>query len=189
MFAVIDIETTGGSYKYERIIEIAIVIHDGEKIVDSFESLINPEILIPLHITRLTGISNEMVKNAPKFFEVAKKIVEMTEDKIFVAHNVNFDYSFIKKEFSDLGFNYSRKKLCTVKYTRQVCKGLESYSLGKLCTHFNIDNKARHRAMGDAHATAQLLSLVLEKDKHNLFNKALRKIFICNVTGVVLHNT
>ncbi|MEQ8561760.1 MAG: 3'-5' exonuclease, partial [Cytophagales bacterium] len=124
MFAIIDIETTGGSYRYEKIIEIAIVIYDGDKILDTFQSLINPEMLIPMHITRLTGISNDMVKNAPKFFEIAKEIVQITEDKIFVAHNVNFDFGFIKKAFSDLGFNYTRKKLCTVKYARQVYPGL-----------------------------------------------------------------
>ncbi|MEQ8358106.1 MAG: exonuclease domain-containing protein [Cytophagales bacterium] len=174
MFAIIDIETTGGSYRYEKIIEIAIVIYDGDKILDTFQSLINPEMLIPMHITRLTGISNDMVKNAPKFFEIAKEIVQITEDKIFVAHNVNFDFGFIKKAFSDLGFNYTRKKLCTVKYARQVYPGLESYSLGKLAMHFNIENKARHRAMGDAMATTKLLEILIKKDNWNLFNKSIR---------------
>lgn len=174
MFAVIDIETTGGSYRYERIIEIAIVIFDGEKIIDTFQSLINPEMLIPMHITRLTGISNDMVKEAPKFYEVARKIVELTEDKVFVAHNVNFDFAFIKKEFSELGFNYNRKKLCTVKYTRQVYPGLDSYSLGKLAPYFEIENNARHRAMGDAQATTELLKILIKKDNWNLFNKSIR---------------
>ncbi len=174
MFAIIDIETTGGSYRYERIIEIAIVVFDGEKVIDTFQSLINPEMLIPIHITRLTGITNDMVKNAPKFYEVAKRIVELTEDKIFVAHNVNFDFGFIKKEFSELGFTYSRKKLCTVKYSRQVYPGLDSYSLGKLANHFKINNDARHRAMGDAKATTELLKILIKKDNWNLFNKAVR---------------
>ncbi len=184
MFAIIDIETTGGSYKYERIIEIAIVIFDGEKIVETFDTLINPEILIPLHITRLTGITNDMVRNAPKFYEIAKRIVQMTEDKIFVAHNVNFDFSFIRKEFSDLGFVFSRKKLCTVKYTRQIYPGLDSYSLGKLAVHFEIQNNARHRAMGDAMATTELLAILLKKDNHNLFKSSLRK----NDALVNMHN-
>lgn len=175
MFAIIDIETTGGSYKYERIIEIAIVIHDGQKVLKTFDSLVNPEMLIPNHITRLTGITNEMVENAPRFFEIAKTIVEMTEDKVFVAHNVNFDFGFVRKEFNDLAYNYSRKKLCTVKYTRQVFPGLPSYSLGKLCQHFAISNEARHRALGDAMATAELLKKVLEKDQWNLFKQSLRK--------------
>jgi DNA polymerase-3 subunit epsilon len=175
MFAIIDIETTGGSYKYERIIEIAIVIHDGQKVIETFDSLVNPEMLIPHHITRLTGISNEMVDNAPRFFEIAKTVVEMTEGKVFVAHNVNFDYGFIRKEFSDLGYNYSRRKLCTVKYTRQVFPGLPSYGLGKLSSHFGISNDARHRALGDAKATAELLSKIIEKDQWNLFKQSLRK--------------
>lgn len=175
MFAVVDIETTGGSYRYEEIIEIGIVLHDGEKITDKFSSLIKPGILIPHHITRLTGISNDMVKDAPKFFEVAKKIVEMTEDRVFVAHNVNFDYGFIRKAFSDLGFNFSRKKLCTVRYGKKLFPGMESYSLAKLTEHFDIDIGNHHRALSDAVATAKLLSKYLEEDSKNLFKKALRK--------------
>lgn len=155
-FAIIDIETTGSSNKFGKITEVAIVISDGVNVIDKFETLINPEKEIPYNITRLTGIDNSMVTDAPKFYEVAKKIIEMTEDKIFVAHNVNFDYGFIKKEFEDLGYNYQRKTMCSVKLARKVYPNLESYSLGKICKHFNIPINGRHRAMGDAYATAIL---------------------------------
>ncbi|HMG15175.1 MAG TPA: 3'-5' exonuclease, partial [Saprospiraceae bacterium] len=135
-YAVIDIETTGGRADRDRITEIAIVLTDGENILDSFESLVNPETVIPYEITRLTGIDNEMVSDAPKFYEIAKKVVEMTENTVFVAHNVRFDYGFIKEEYHRLGYSYSRKKLCTVVLSRKAFPGLRSYSLGNLITHF-----------------------------------------------------
>ena len=117
MYAIIDIETTGGQPAQDRITEIAIFIHDGQQIVDKYHTLINPQRPIPFFITQLTGITDDMVKEAPKFHEVAKEIVQFTEGKIFVAHNVRFDYSFVKKEFGDLGYNYQRKTLvyCALK--------------------------------------------------------------------------
>lgn len=163
MYAVIDLETTGGDFNRSRIIEIAILVHDGTRVVDEFQSLINPETVVPEFITRITGINTAMVRDAPKFYEVAKKVVEMTEDCIFVAHNVRFDYSFIKHEFKALGYNYQRKQLCTVRLSRKLIPGLPSYSLGKLCRSLNIELKDRHRAMGDAAATVKLLELLLEK--------------------------
>ncbi|MBN2261941.1 MAG: 3'-5' exonuclease [Prolixibacteraceae bacterium] len=163
MYAIVDIETTGGSHKTGKITEIAIYIHNGEKIIDSFVSLINPECFIPEYITRLTGIDNQMVAASPKFYELAKKIVEITENKIFVAHNVNFDYNFIQKEFKELGYEYSRQKLCTVKLSRKYLPGFRSYSLGKLCDELNIEIKGRHRAGGDAYATAKLFELIMQK--------------------------
>lgn len=162
MYAIVDIETTGGQPAQDKITEIAIFIHDGEKIVDQYSTLINPERPIPYFITNLTGINDEMVKHAPKFYEVAKEIVEFTEGKVFVAHNVRFDYSFLKKEFADLGFTYQRKTLCTVRLSRTLMPGLPSYSLGKLCQSINIPIKARHRAGGDAEATAILFDRLLK---------------------------
>lgn len=162
MYAIIDIETTGGQPAQDRITEIAIFIHDGKEIVDKFHTLINPQRPIPYFITQLTGITDDMVKDAPKFHEVAKDIVQFTEGKIFVAHNVRFDYSFVKKEFGDLGFNYQRKTLCTVRLSRSLMPGLPSYSLGKLCQSVNIDLKMRHRAIGDAEATAVLFDRLLK---------------------------
>jgi DNA polymerase-3 subunit epsilon len=164
MYAVIDIETTGGSPDHEKITEIAIYIYDGNKITGEFSSLINPEKNIPYHITALTGISNEMVANAPRFYEVAKEIVELTENKIFVAHNVSFDYNFIKSEFKRLGYEYKRDKLCTVKLSRKLIPGKRSYSLGRLCEELGILIEDRHRATGDAKATVKLLDLLLKSE-------------------------
>ena len=156
-FAIVDIETTGGSAKREKIIEIAIVIFDGKNIIDSFESLINPQRSIPPFITSITGITNEMIKDAPKFYEIAKNIVDITEDCIFVAHNSRFDYGFIRHEFQELGYTYSRKQLDTVKLFRRFFPGLKSYALGNLIQHFAIETNARHRAMADVVATLKLL--------------------------------
>lgn len=163
MYAIIDIETTGTTYKNGKITEIAIYVHDGFRIIDSFTTLINPECHISDFITRLTGISNEMVRTAPRFYEVAKKIVEMTHDCIFVAHNVNFDYRFIQEEFSQLGYDFQRKTLCTVRMGRKYLPGHRSYSLGKICDELGICINGRHRAAGDALATVKLFEIILEK--------------------------
>lgn len=161
-FAIIDIETTGGIAKRDKITEIAIIVYQDHKIIDQYESLINPERSIPYEITRITGITNEMVENAPKFYEIAKEILTKTEDCIFVAHNVFFDYNFIKEEFHQLGYTYSRKKLCTVQLSRRYFKGLRSYSLGSLINHFNIEVKNRHRAMDDTLATLDVFCRILK---------------------------
>ncbi|MCK7473966.1 MAG: exonuclease domain-containing protein [Rhodopseudomonas palustris] len=165
MYAIIDIETTGLSPVNEKITEIAIYLHDGEKITDSFTTLINPERRISAHITQLTGITNEMVENAPRFWEIAKDIVALTENRIFVAHNASFDYNFIRSEFKSLGYNFSLNRLCTVKLSRKIIPGYKSYSLGNLCNSLNIKVTDRHRAMGDAFATVKLFELLLSKDK------------------------
>jgi DNA polymerase III subunit epsilon len=164
MFAIIDIETCGGKFEYRkgRITEICVLIHDGLQVVDKFSTLINPECYISPFFTKITGITNEMVTDAPKFQEVAKKIWDMTENRIFVAHNVGFDYGFIKDEFSSLGAKYKRETLCTVRLSRKLIPGRVSYSLGNLCTFLNIENKARHRAEGDAIATAKLFDFLLQ---------------------------
>ncbi|UOG77081.1 GIY-YIG nuclease family protein [Hymenobacter tibetensis] len=167
MYAIIDLETTGGQPTQDRITEIAIFIHDGEKVVDQYETLLNPGRSIPYFITQLTGINDDMVRDAPKFHEVARKVVEMTEGCVFVAHNVRFDYSFLKKEFADLGYNYSRKTLCTVRLSRSLMPGQPSYSLGKLCQNIGIPLNGRHRAAGDAAATAILFDRLLKISQQN----------------------
>lgn len=168
MYAVVDIETSGGRAQVDKITEIAIYIHDGEKIVDEFSTLINPEVYIPPFITRLTGINNEMVASAPKFYEVAKKIVLMTEGHLFVAHNAPFDYRFIQEEFKRLGYNYQRQTMCTVRMSRKIIPGMGSYSLGNLCQNLGITINNRHRAAGDALATTKLLELLLLKTENKL---------------------
>ena len=166
MFAIIDIETTGGSARLERITEIAVFLHDGEKITGEFISLVNPERNIPYFITNLTGITNEMVENAPRFYEIARKVVELTEGKIFVAHNARFDYSFIRQEFKSLGYNFNRHILDTVAISRKLFPGHRSYSLGNICRDLNINIDGRHRARGDALATVRLFEMLLEKDRN-----------------------
>lgn len=164
-YAIIDVETTGGRATRDRITEIAIVLHDGHSIIDTFESLVNPETRIPYGITQLTGITQQMVDDAPKFYEIARKIVEMTEGAVFVAHNVRFDYSFVRAEFSRLGFTFTRKQLCTVRLSRKAFPGLRSYSLGKLIQHFNIQVNDRHRAMADTLATTILFEKIIQQEE------------------------
>ncbi|MDX1902726.1 MAG: exonuclease domain-containing protein [Thermonemataceae bacterium] len=175
MYTIIDIETTGSKPDYDKIIDIAIYLHNGKEIVDTFSSLVNPERYIPEFITRLTGISNEMVENAPKFYEIAKKIVEFTEGHIFVAHNVHFDYSFVKAEFKNLGFNFQRKTLCTLRLSRKLIPHLPSYSLGRLCESIGIDLKDRHRANGDAEATAKLFTKLVQINKEQIENDVIEE--------------
>jgi DNA polymerase-3 subunit epsilon len=160
-FAIIDLETTGGTAARERITEIAIVTHDGHQILETYSTLVNPERSIPYNIIQITGITDDMVKNAPKFYEIAKKVVEMTEGCVFVAHNVRFDYSFIQEEFRRLGYTYVRKQLCTVKMARQAMPGLRSYSLGNLIIHLKIQVENRHRALDDTLATVKLFEKII----------------------------
>lgn len=167
MYAIIDIETTGGSPMSSKITEIAVFLHNGITVTDEFTTLINPETIIPYYITSLTGITNAMVSDAPKFYEVARRIVELTQDRIFIAHNVNFDYSFIRQEFKALGYNFFREKLCTVQLSRKLIPGLPSYSLGKLCQGLGIVINGRHRAAGDALATVKLFEYLLTIDQRS----------------------
>lgn len=159
-YAIIDVETNGGV----KITEICIFIFDGVKVVDEFTTLVNPESNIPPRITSLTGIDNFMVRESPKFHEIAKKVYEITQDCIFVAHNVNFDYGIIGKEFSELGLAYKRKKLCTIRLSRKLLPNKASYSLGKLCVSEGITVQNRHRAKGDVEATVQLFEKLLALD-------------------------
>jgi len=163
-YAVVDIETTGGYASASRITEIAIIIHDGTNIIDRWETLVNPQKEIPPAIFALTGINNEMVRDAPIFDFISEKVLEMLTDRIFVAHNVNFDYSFVHHELEQSGFKWTARKLCTVRAARKIKPGLGSYSLGTLCRSLDIPLINAHRAGGDADATAILLSRLLEWD-------------------------
>src|SRR5512140_2099917 len=164
MYAIIDIETTGGRSRIEKITEIAIFLHDGSQITGEYSTLINPERNIPYFITNLTGITNEMVEDAPRFYEIAKKIIELTEGRTFVAHNARFDYSFIRQEYKSLGFNFKRSILDTVALSRKLIPGHKSYSLGNICKDLNISINGRHRAAGDALATVRLLEMLIARD-------------------------
>jgi DNA polymerase-3 subunit epsilon len=167
-YVIVDIETTGGTPKSSKITEIAMYKTDGKVILDEYSTLLNPERKIDEFVVRLTGISDKMVENEPKFYEVAKKIIEFTEGCIFVAHNVSFDYSIIRNEFKSLGFDFRMPHLCTVRASRFIIPGHDSYSLGKLARSLNIEVQGRHRAGGDALATTYIFHLLQEKGEKNL---------------------
>ncbi len=160
MYAIIDIETTGGSYRHEKITEIAIIQHNGSEVTAEYSTLVNPERTIPGFITGITGITNEMVKDAPRFFEIARDILEYTDGRTVVAHNAKFDYSFIREEFRSLGYVFHRELIDTLSVSRKLMPGLPSYSLVALCASLGIVNSASHRAAGDAFATVRLFEFL-----------------------------
>ena len=164
MYTILDIETTGGKFNEEGITEIAIYKFDGHTVVDQFISLVNPEKEIQPFVVKLTGINNKMLQNAPKFYEIAKRILEITKDATLVAHNTSFDYRILRTEFDRLGYNFTRNTLCTVELSKKLILDQPSYSLGKLIKALGIPMTDRHRASGDALATVQLFKLLLEKD-------------------------
>lgn len=164
MYAIVDVETTGGKYEEEGITEVAIYQYDGNRITDQFISLINPERPIQPFVANLTGINEKMLRNAPKFFEVAKRIVEITTNCVLVAHNASFDYRMLRTEFDRLGFDFDRETLCTVELSKKLLPNIESYKLGRLVRSLGIPLSDRHRAAGDARATVELLKLLLNKD-------------------------
>ncbi len=175
MYAIVDLETTGGYAANHRITEIAIFYHDGLQITDKFQTLINPGRNIPYYITGLTGITSEMVFSAPTFKEVAAEIYQKIAGKVFVAHNAHFDYSFLKKEFEQAGIPWQSKKLCTVRLSRKIIPGLRSYSLGSLAESLGISIANRHRAGGDAAATVKIFDQLLQRDRDNHIIKALKR--------------
>ena len=164
MYCILDIETTGGQFNEEGITEIAIYKFDGREVVDQFISLVNPEIPIQPFVVKLTGINNAMLRSAPKFFEVAKRIIEITSDCVIVAHNASFDYRILRTEFKRLGYDFQAKTLCTVELSKKLIPEQPSYSLGKLVRALGIPMADRHRASGDAMATTKLFKMLLEKD-------------------------
>ena len=174
MYAIIDIETTGGQYNEEGITEIAIYKFDGHEVIDQFISLVNPEKPIQPFVVKLTGINNAMLRSAPKFYEVAKRIIEITEGCVIVAHNTSFDYRILKTEFRRLGYDFKKQTLCTVELAKKLIPEQESYSLGKLVRSLGIPMADRHRASGDALATVKLFKMLLVKD----IEKEIVKSFI-----------
>lgn len=175
LYAIVDIETTGGHAAANGITEIAINIHDEGEIVESYTTLINPQRPIPVYITALTGIDDQTVAQAPTFNDVALQIFQLLHNKVFVAHNVNFDYSFIKHHLALAGYDLNCKKLCTVRLSRKLLPGKLSYSLGKLCKTLNIPIENRHRATGDADATSILFNLLLQHDDAGIMAEMLKK--------------
>lgn len=175
MYAIVDIETTGGNAGTGSITEIAILISDGREVLHRYSSLVNPMRPIPVFIEKLTGISDAMVEKAPVFGDIAEEVFGLLEGKVFIAHNVNFDFSFVSHQLSQHGYKLQSKKLCTVRLSRKIFEGLPKYSLGHLCRSLGIEIRDRHRAMGDAEATALLFRKLLENDKQRQIEKMLKK--------------
>jgi DNA polymerase III subunit epsilon len=175
VYAIVDIETTGGYAENHRVTEIAIYHHDGVQITDHYKTLVNPGRKIPNFITGLTGINYEMVKEAPSFADIADEVMAWLKDRVFVAHNAHFDYSFLKKEFEDHGKTWTCRKLCTVRLSRKIIPGLDSYGLGRLAESLGIKIPDRHRAGGDALATAKIFDILLKRDQDGVIAKALKR--------------
>lgn len=173
-YAIVDIETTGGHAATNGITEIAIVLFNGKEIEGKFSTLVNPNVSIPPYVRTLTGITNEMVAVAPQFSVVAPKIFNLLKDRIFVAHNVNFDYSFVKHHLQECGFNLTTPKLCTIRAARKAFPGYKKYGLESICRELNIVNENRHRAEGDALATTKLLEMILLNDIKSEIPKMLK---------------
>lgn len=165
MYSIIDIESNGGAFREEQIIEIAVYKFDGHKIVDQFISMVNPETTITPFVQKLTGISQNMVRTAPKFHEIAKRIVEITQHTTIVGHNVEFDYRMLRQSFARFGFDYEMETIDTIPLARKLIPDEESYSLSKLCRSIGIPLTEKHRAGGDARATLDLFKLLMLKDQ------------------------
>lgn len=174
-YAIVDIETTGGFPQQHGITEIAIVLHNGTEIEGRYETLVNPHQPIPPFIIGMTGITNAMVAAAPSFAEVAPQIFNLLKNRVFVAHNVNFDFSFVKHHLQQSGFDLSVPKLCTIRLSRKVFPGFPKYGLGHLCRQLGIQIENRHRAGGDAVATTAVLDLVLKNNGGLLIKEMLQK--------------
>lgn len=186
MFAIVDIESSGGNFQKDRIIEIAIIIFDGSKIINQYTTLINPLTTISPFVVGLTGITDKMVENAPTFEEVSSKIIELTEGNIFVAHNAKFDYGFIKSEFKRINQVFNRKQICTVSLSKKILPHHKSYSLGNICNDLGIEIKNRHRALGDTMATVSLLKQLISNDKEHIIQKIVSDELFLSVLPINL---
>lgn len=167
MYSIIDIESNGGGFRKENIIEIAIYRFDGHEITDQFISLVNPEAEITAFVQKLTGITPNMVKTAPKFHELAKRVVEITEGSTLVGHNIDFDYRMLRQSFKRLGYDYKINTLDTIPLAKKLIPDAPSYSLSKLVKSLGIPLTNAHRASGDARATLELFKLLISKDTQN----------------------
>ena len=175
MYAIVDIETTGSHAHNNGITEIAIVLYNGKEIESRYSSLVNPGYKIPRFVAALTGISEEMVAVAPPFSQIAETVFNHLDGRIFIAHNVNFDYSFIKYHLKEAGYEFNARKLCTVRLSRTAFPGFRKYGLDALCQQFNILNGDRHRATGDAEATTILFDMIVRNSGTKLIKEYLKK--------------
>lgn len=162
-FAVVDLETTGGHKELNRIMEIGIALMDGSDIVDTYHALVDPGHPITPFVRELTGISDEMVQGQPQFSSIAEHVAELLENRIFVAHNVQFDCKFLTTELKRCCIKFNPPRLCTVKLSRRVFPGQPSYSLHKLTESLGLPDFNHHRALDDTMAAAEILKLALAK--------------------------
>ena len=175
MFAIVDIETTGGHAGANNITEIAIVLHNGQTLEGKYSTLVNPGRPIQKYVQALTGITDAMVATAPRFEHLAENIFNLLKDRVFIAHNVNFDYSFVKHELAQAGFELTTHKLCTIRLAKKIFPNLPKYGLGTVCRELNIGIQDRHRATGDALATAELFRLLVKHDTSGELQKMMKK--------------
>ena len=189
MYAIIDIETTGGKFDCESITEIAIIKYNGEKLLDQFSSLVNPEKKIDSFVEKLTGINSKILKNAPKFYNIAKRIIEITDNCVLVAHNASFDYRILKTEFRRLGYNYNKKTLCTVNLSKKLIPNKKSYNLEKLTKSLGIPLKRNHRALDDAIATFKLFKLLQDLDlEKTILKTEIKNLKLNSISINILKN-
>ncbi len=167
MFAIIDTETSGGKYNEEKIIEIGILVYDGNKIMETYQSLINPKKKVDYFVQKLTGIKENELKRCKPFKDRAKEIKKLLKNKVIVGHNVEYDYRVLKNEFKSIGENFKAETLCTIEMSKKIFPGLESYKLKKICKHFNIELNNHHRAFDDAKATSELFKIIRSFEKTN----------------------
>ena len=167
MFAIIDTETSGGKYNEEKIIEIGILVYDGNKIMKTYQSLINPKKKVDYFVQKLTGIKENKLRRCKPFKDHAKEIKKLLKNKVIVGHNVEYDYRVLKNEFKSIGMDYKAKTLCTIEMSKKIFPDLESYKLKKICNHFNIELNNHHRAYDDAKATTELFKIIRTFEKTN----------------------
>ncbi len=172
--AFVDIETNGGNGDFGRITEIAIIRVENDRVVEEYSTLINPGSPIPYWITRLTGISNSDLEDAPYFDEVAGEIHRLLKDAIFVAHNVGFDFSFVKRQLEAVGYPFAPPLFCTVRMSRRLYAEHRGHSLEKIITRHNIETNARHRAYADAKAILDFTHLAIQEKGRDAFDDAVR---------------
>lgn len=174
-FTIVDIESTGGSPYFNRIIEIGILRVERGDVVAKYQTLLNPLMELPEFITKLTGLRDEDLIDAPTFEEKKDEILELFEDSVFVAHNAGFDYEFIKEEFRRVGYGFDAQQLCTVRLSRALFPNEKHHNLGALIERYKFEPENRHRAFDDAQVLWDFLQMLNGQLEKSVFNKALER--------------
>lgn len=159
-FSIIDVETTGSSPRFGRIIELGILRVEKGEVVETFETLVNPGMALPPFITELTGIKEKDLVKAPAFDDIKDEVIELLRDSVFVAHNVAFDYGFVKQEFKRSDYVFNSERLCTVKLSRSLYPEYKRHNLTELINRFEFECKRRHRALDDAKVLWNFMEMV-----------------------------